>query len=34
MKYAKPIPESFEKSLVRICYLLNILQKYLASDGQ
>jgi len=34
MKYAKPMPDCFEKSVIRICYLLHILQKYLVSGGK
>ena len=30
----KEMPECFEKSVIRICYLLEILKNYLASDGQ
>jgi len=33
MEYASPMPESFEKSLVRICYLLERFMLNLASGG-
>ena len=28
------MPDCFEKSVIRICYLLHILQKYLVSGGK
>lgn len=33
MKYSSPMPECFEKSLVRICYLLERFKLNLATGG-